>query len=162
MKKSQLRQIIKEEIKKSINEGRTYIDPWDKKEYTVGEVDKWISQYRKAYRMSTKDRNHYKEFFKRIGLVPKDYQKVKPKSILNLKRDGGGGYYADGVVDDHNIKVTFEPQIETRGQWCYYWFVNGEEMNSDCLNNFRELTHDLDRQASSYVDEYKKSEHKKY
>ena len=75
-------------IKEDAEEGRVYIDSWDNKKYTADEINKWISQYRKTYRMPAKDRKDYKAFFTRLGLVPKDYEKVKPKSILKLKKDG--------------------------------------------------------------------------
>ena len=149
-------------IKEDAEEGRVYIDSWDNKKYTADEINKWVSQYRKAYRMATKDRNAYKAFFKRVGLVPKDYEKVKPKSILKLKKDGGGGYYTEGVIDGHNVKATFEPQSETIGDWCFYWYVNGEEMHSDCGSGFKQMVYMLDHKAASYVEEFKNGEHKKW
>ena len=160
--KSKKEDYNEEVMKEDAEEGKIYTDSWDNKQYTSDEINKWISQYRKAYRMPAKDKNAYKAFFKRVGLAPKDYEKVKPKSILKLKKDGGGGYYAEGIIDDHKVRVTFEPQIETNGQWCFYWYVNDEEIYSDCMSGFKELSYDLDRQAASHVEDFKNGEHKKY
>lgn len=145
---------FQEKFKQYLNESKTYIDSWDQKEYTQEEVNNWIERYRKTKRMSVKDRNAFKDFFKRLGLRPRDYEKIKPKSILKLKRDGEYGYYAEGVIDGFQIRVEYHPSEEIRGQWCFGWYVNDKEMYSDCLGDFRQLVYDLDRQAKRYIEEY--------
>ena len=148
--------IFEDVLNGGAEQGRTYIDSWDKKVYTSDEINGWIQRYQRTHRMPTKDRQAFKAFFKRLGLSPKDYEKVKPNSIIKLKKELSGYYVAEGVIDGYNIKARFEGP-DSLNQWCFYWYVNDVEMWSDCLGGgLRSLTNDLDGQAKDYIEQYKR------
>ena len=73
---------------------KTYIDPWDKREYSQEEVDEWIRKFKIGKRrLSAREKRNYKNFFKRIGVDPKLLVKqsywtteTKPKLEKILKK----------------------------------------------------------------------------
>lgn len=92
MKKLTLRERA---INRLMNESKkTYIDPWDNREYSQEEVDEWIRKFKVGKRrLSAKDKRIYKDFFKRVGVDPKLLVKqsywtteTKPKLDKILKK----------------------------------------------------------------------------
>jgi hypothetical protein len=144
-----------EEINKELgmlNE-ETYIDPWDNKKYSSDEINNWINIYRNRVRMPAKDKETFKNFFKRIGLNPKDYEKIKPKSILKLKRDGYG-YRTEGVIDGYKVVVEFTPD-DLKNYWCCTWYINDKKITDDCFLGLRSQADTLDQDALTNIEEYK-------
>ena len=161
------------DISEEIDPQKQYIDKRTGNSYSGEQVLKWVNWYKNARRISKKDRENALNMFNALGLSPKEYAKEKwvNPNKLKLVSDGAGGYFAEGELDNHLVRLEITPQETMRGYWCYEWLVidsdkadindpewyySATRTTDDCLPiEIRVFRKNLDALAKEEIETYK-------